>query len=75
MGLFLELAWSVIFSFSVNYCVPVIFFSTPPGVSQNKKSPSHFVEIPALKIAWNKPRSAIREGVSYDAEFTLPLSQ
>ena len=29
-------------SFSANYCFSVISFSTPPGVCQNKKSPSHF---------------------------------
>src|SRR5438876_9644971 len=32
----------IVFSFSVNYYFSVIFFSTPPGVCQNKKSPSHF---------------------------------
>src|SRR5438128_4544436 len=32
----------VIFSFPVNYCFSVIFFSTPPRVCQNKKTPSHF---------------------------------
>src|SRR6266702_931347 len=34
--LFCYLSFFVIFSFSTNY------FSTPPGVFQNKKSPSHF---------------------------------
>src|SRR5205809_6750531 len=33
---FCYLSFLVIFSFSTNY------FSTPPGVCQNKKSPSHF---------------------------------
>src|SRR5713101_2810511 len=28
--------------FFVNYCFLVILFSTPPGVPENKKSPSHF---------------------------------
>src|SRR5207245_7018821 len=40
------LCFSAIFSFSV------IYFSTPPGVFQNKKSPSHFA--PKTGICWRR---------------------
>src|SRR5438445_2705242 len=34
--------FSLTFSFSANYSLSVIYFSTPPEVRQNKKTPSHF---------------------------------
>src|SRR6266566_58778 len=34
--------FSVIFLFSLSFSFSTNYFSTPPGVCQNKKSPSHF---------------------------------
>src|SRR5205823_14893168 len=35
-------SFSFLFSLSTNYFPPTNYFSTPPGVWQNKKIPSHF---------------------------------
>ncbi len=40
-------------SFSANYCFSVIFFSTPPGVCQNKKTPSRF-QIQNPSFRWRR---------------------
>src|SRR6266566_10029256 len=35
--------FSTIFLFSANYSFSVIYYSTPPGASQNSRDPSHFL--------------------------------
>src|SRR5205807_9816795 len=49
-------SFSIIFSLSVNFSFPTNYFSTPPGVWQNKKSPSHFtMALTTAKTEYRKP--------------------
>jgi hypothetical protein len=55
-----EIVRSTISSFSVIFSFPTIYFSTPPGVCQNKKNPSHFT-------LYERPRAEFQSPTAFGA--------